>query len=278
MARDDEPQETPLGRAVEVPREYDPTVLVGIGRPEQREALGLRPGMPLPFRGLDTWNAWEFSWLDSGRVPHAAVLTVEVPAASAAIVESKSLKLYLAGFAGTPFADADEVLRRLGADLAAVIGTEVRLGLRGLGDAKALAIQLPQGGSLDSLGVAVPGGPPDPGVLVAEPSGSVDEKVFTDLFQSRCPVTGQPDHATVLIRYRGPRIDRASLQAYLLSYRDYRGFHEQCAERIFLDVVRAGRCEALQVDCRFTRRGGIDINPVRSMDDVGQSNPRMPRQ
>ncbi len=275
---EDDLENTALGRAVETPRSYDPSVLVAITRAAQREALGLRPGMPLPFRGLDTWNAWEFSWLQAGGVPRAAVLTVEVPASSPAIVESKSLKLYLAGFSGTPFADDAELVERLGTDLSAIVGTGVRLGLRGLGDAKALAIELPQGGSLDTLGVAVPGGTPDPALLSVAASGSVDEKVFTDLFQSRCPVTGQPDHATVLIRYRGPRIDRASLQAYLLSFREYQGFHEQCAERIFLDVVRAGRCEALQVDCRFTRRGGIDINPVRSLDDVERSNPRMPRQ
>ncbi len=275
---EDDLENTALGRAVETPRSYDPSVLVAITRAAQREALGLRPGMPLPFRGLDTWNAWEFSWLQAGGVPRAAVLTVEVPASSPAIVESKSLKLYLAGFSGTTFADDAELVERLGTDLSAIVGTGVRLGLRGLGDAKALAIELPQGGSLDTLGVAVPGGTPDPALLSVAASGSVDEKVFTDLFQSRCPVTGQPDHATVLIRYRGPRIERASLQAYLLSFRDYQGFHEQCAERIFLDVVRAGRCEALQVDCRFTRRGGIDINPVRSLDDVERSNPRMPRQ
>ncbi len=198
--------------------------------------------------------------------------------ASHAIVESKSVKLYLGSFAQSRFSDAGEVAAALGRDLSAATGVPVQATLVPPAEFARLRLAELPGESLDGIDVAIDRYEVDPAFLAAA-GATVSESLRTDLFRSVCPVTGQPDYASIAIAYRGPRIDRGGLLRYLVSYRRHAGFHEHCAERIFVDVAAACRCEALTVHARFTRRGGVDINPLRT--NAGAARPdgvRTPRQ
>ena len=193
-----------------------------------------------------------------------ATATVEVPASSPHLIESKSLKLYLNSFNATRFDGAGAVRTRMVTDLSRAAGgpVSVQFGLPPVdsGDAGEPDIE-----SLDSLDVAIDHyGPPRADFLVADSRSPVAEILGSALLKSNCPVTGQPDWARVVIGYRGPRIDRAGLLRYLVSFRDHAEFHEQCVERIFIDLLQRARPQALSVEARFTRRGGLDINPWRA--------------
>ena len=252
------PQDSLLGREVAYPRHYDPSLLFPIPRAAARAELGLGAG--LPFDGVDRWHAYELSWLDANGKPHVATATIAVPAASPNLVESKSLKLYLNSYNATRFDDAEAVRARIAADLARSAGADVRVefGLPPFAADDDAA-------SIDALEVAIDRyGPPDATLLAADGDAPVEETLRSDLLKSNCPVTGQPDWAGVRIAYRGPRIDRAGLLRYLVSFRDHAEFHEQCVERIFVDVLARCRPRALSVEARYTRRGGLDINPWRA--------------
>jgi len=252
-------RDSPLGHATTWAEGYDASLLFPVERAPLREQLGLPA--PLPFRGVDVWNCYELSWLDAGGKPEIAIATFEVPADSPRIVESKSVKLYLTALNLVRFASRDDVATTIGRDLAAATGAAVAVGLR-LPEAAPVLAEL-AGEPLDAETLAAIDPAPDPLVLgTADESAS--EKLFTRLFRSVCPVTGQPDYASVQVSYRGPRIDRARLLRYLVSFRRHPGFHEHCVERIFADVWTRCRPEALAVYARFTRRGGIDINPFRT--------------
>src|SRR5690606_17059342 len=207
-----------------------------------------------------------------------ATLTFSVPAGTPRLVESKSLKLYLNSFNGTRFADAAEVRARIAADLSRAAGGEVNVidGLppiaAGAGDDAAFL--------LDALDVAIDDyGPPNADHLQADAGDDVEEVLRSDLLKSNCPVTGQPDWASVRIAYRGRRIDRAGLLRYLVSFRDHAEFHEQCVERIFVDLLARCGARSLSVEARYTRRGGLDINPWRITPDRSPPTPyRDPRQ
>ena len=253
----------PLGRAVEYPREYDPSLLFPIPRADGRKALGLDRG-PLPFIGSDRWHGYELSWLDRRGKPVVATLQLEVPADTPRLVESKSLKLYLNSFNATRMDDAGSVRARIAADLTRAAGGEVTV-------AFGLPVAADDGGtahSIDALDIAIDDyGPPNPTHLHCDDAELVDETLRSDLLKSNCPVTGQPDWASVRIGYRGARIDRAGLLRYLVSFRDHCEFHEQCVERIFVDVMARCRPQSLKVEARYTRRGGLDINPWRATPD-----------
>ncbi|MEO8751813.1 MAG: NADPH-dependent 7-cyano-7-deazaguanine reductase QueF [Casimicrobiaceae bacterium] len=264
----DELEAAPLGHATSYPDTYDAALLFRVPRLPQRQEIGISGG--LPFTGSDGWTAFELTWLDLRGKPEVAILSFEVPAVSTAIVESKSVKLYLGSFAQTPFADADAVKATIARDLAAAVGAGVAVTLVAPSAFAQLRIAELPGASLDGLAVAIDRYEVDPSLLAAI-GPSADEALRTDLFRSLCPVTGQPDFASIGLAYRGPRIDRAGLLRYLVSYRNHLGFHEHCAERIFVDVMTACRCEALSVNARFTRRGGVDINPFRT--NAGLSPP-----
>ena len=252
-------ESTPLGRAVEYPREYDPSLLFPIPRADGRKALGLDRG-PLPFIGSDRWHAYELSWLDLRGKPVVDLLALQVPASTPHLVESKSLKLYLNSFNGTRFADAAEVHARIRADLSRAAGGEVDVAA---GVPPATAGNA--GTLIDALDVDISHyGPPDAGFLAADGGDDAEEHLRSNLLKSNCPVTGQPDWASVRIAYRGPRIDRAGLLRYLVSFRDHCEFHEQCVERIFVDVMARCRPRQLSVEARYTRRGGLAINPWRA--------------
>ena len=251
----------PLGHATGYPDTYDPTQLFAIARAPQRAEIGL--GDALPFTGSDIWTAYELTWLDAHGKPAIAIATFDVPADSPSLIESKSMKLYLGTFAQTSFATPDAVIATLERDLAAHTGAPVGVTLRAPGTfASERFAELP-GDSLDALDVACIYDEIDTGALSSD-GPAVDEALTTNLFRSVCPVTGQPDLASVRIAYRGPRIVRAGLLRYLVSYRRHPGFHEHCVERIFVDIAARCATDALTVEARFTRRGGIDINPFRT--------------
>ena len=245
-------------------------------RAPQRHELGI--GDTLPFAGADLWTAFELTWLDPGGKPAIAIASFEVPVTSPAIVESKSVKLYLGSFAQTRFADPAAVTAVIARDLSAAAGAPVHVELLSPAAFGELRIVELSGESLDALPVTIDRYAIDPSTLAASGANAA-ETLRTDLFRSLCPVTGQPDFASIAITYRGPRIDRAGLLRYLVSYRCHAGFHEHCVERIFVDLMAACRCQALSVYARFTRRGGLDINPFRfSADARVPPNVRTPRQ
>jgi 7-cyano-7-deazaguanine reductase len=269
------PSGAPLGRRTGYPEHYDAKLLYPIARAVERELLGVRP--PLPFSGVDLWTAYELSWLDASGRPQIAIGRFRVPADSPSIVESKSLKLYLGSFAQESIADAGELRRRVADDLRRACGAPVDVELVPASRFAALPVAELSGESIDALEVSITAESPDAAVLRAQ-SAVAEESLRSALFKSRCPVTGQPDFGDVLIRYRGPRIDRASLLRYLVSFRMHAAFHESCVERIFLDLRQRCEPERLSVYARFTRRGGIDINPFRSNFETAPPDVRTPRQ
>lgn len=251
---------SPLGKASDYPERYDPGLLFAMPRARAREALGIE-GV-LPFRGSDFWTAYELTWLDPRGKPQVAVARFEVPADSPRIVESKSLKLYLGSFAFETL-DRRELARRVQRDLAQACDAGVTVELAPVSADLAAEPASPPGESLDDLEVDVGRYDPEPAFLSAS-GPDVEEALHSALFRSCCPVTGQPDYGDVLIRYRGPRIDRRGLLRYLVSYRRHAAFHEACVERIFVEVLQRCTSRGLTVYARFLRRGGIEINPFRS--------------
>jgi 7-cyano-7-deazaguanine reductase len=265
----------PLGKPTAYPEHYDATLLYPIARAVERERLGLRS--TLPFSGADLWTAYELSWVNGSGRPQIAIGRFRVPADSPSIVESKSLKLYLGSFAQESIANAGELLRRIAGDLRRACGAPVDVELVSASRFAALPVAELPGESIDALDVSIAAHAPDAAVLRAD-TVIAEESLRSALFKSRCPVTGQPDFGDVLIRYRGPRIDRASLLRYLVSFRTHAAFHESCVERIFVDIKQRCAPERLTVYARFTRRGGIDINPFRSDFETAPSDVRTPRQ
>jgi 7-cyano-7-deazaguanine reductase len=255
--------DSPLGRAARYPEQYDARLLYAVDRASQRTLLGFDGA--LPFGGVDLWTAYELSWLDGSGKPQVAIATFCVPCDSPRLVESKSVKLYLTGFNLTRF-DSDSAVRNvLARDLSAAVGASVDVTLAPLDVERAPALADFSGACIDALPIAAVDDVPVPEALAA--AGHMrDETLYTRLFRSVCPVTGQPDYACVQIDYRGAPIDRPGLLRYLVSFRRHPGFHEHCVEQIFADIWRRCRPERLSVYARFTRRGGIDINPYRSSD------------
>jgi 7-cyano-7-deazaguanine reductase len=266
-----------LGRAVAYADTYDAGRLFPIPRAGQREALGI--GAALPFHGVDIWNAWELSWLDPRGKPQVAVGEFRIPCDSPNLIESKSLKLYLNGFAQERCGSIAALGARIASDLTAVAGAPVGVALRTPATLAGTTIAELEGSSIDGLDIDVDRyDAPAPELLRAESGEPVAETLVSQLLRSNCPVTGQPDWASVQVRYAGPRIDRAGLLRYLVSYRRHSDFHEHCVERIFRDLRARCAPDRLSVYARYTRRGGLDINPWRGTHDEVPPNPRGPRQ
>lgn len=270
--------DTLLGKTTEYVSVYTPSLLFPIPRLQSRLQLGMEPGA-LPFRGVDIWTAYEVSWLDSHGKPQVAVAEFEVPADSPAIVESKSFKLYLNSFNQTAFADLASVERTLVADLSAAAGAEVGVRLIPLQQAILSGSGHFAGECIDNEPVHIDCYSPNPDLLqVNTATGVVSESLYSNLLKSNCPVTGQPDWASVLIEYRGAAIDRAGLLKYIISFREHQDFHEHCVERMFLDIQQRCQPEQLTVYARYTRRGGLDINPFRTSGAAGPTDARLVRQ
>jgi 7-cyano-7-deazaguanine reductase len=261
MQRPDILEHAPLGRESAYPEHYDAGLLYPIPRAANRAALGIEEGA-LPFIGQDEWHAFELSWLNPRGKPIVAVARFRLPADSPYLIESKSWKLYLNGFNQSRFESRERVIDVLQRDLALAAGAPVSVELLGLDDAELMPRPLP-GECLDDLDIEISDYTPSAESLrVGE--AIVAETLHSHLLKSNCPVTGQPDWGSVLIRYRGPRLDREGLLRYLIGYRQHQDFHEHCVERIFCDLMTRARPEQLLVLARYVRRGGLDISPWRA--------------
>lgn len=272
------PDHSPLGKATVYADRYDANLLFPIPRQGKRDEIGVREGA-LPFHGEDLWNGYELSWLDARGKPRVAVAEFRFPATTPNIVESKSFKLYLNGFAQERIADAASLRDTLVRDLSAAAGGPVEVALHAPDELRGTPIGEPDGLLLDAMDIDFDSyGPPRPDFLHAG-DGEVREVLVSHLLRSNCPVTGQPDWGSVQVSYAGAPIDRAGLLRYLVSFRRHTEFHEQCVERIFMDLSERCAPRELTVYARYTRRGGLDINPFRSTDPSARAtNPRGARQ
>jgi 7-cyano-7-deazaguanine reductase len=257
------PEASPLGKAVAYAEHYDPALLFPIPRQGKRAEIGIAEGA-LPFVGEDIWNAYELSWLDPRGKPVVALAHFIVPATSPNLIESKSLKLYLNSFNQTRLAGVDELVATLTRDLSAAAGAPVLVHVAPLSTRPQRPMGYPKGILLDGLEIDVDLYTPEPALLSADTSRApVTETLYSHLLKSNCLVTGQPDWAMLVVRYTGAPIYREGLLRYIISFRQHNEFHEQCVERVFVDILRQCQPSALSVFARYTRRGGLDINPYR---------------
>ena len=270
---------SPLGKPATYTSQYDASLLFSIARQEKRNELGLAG--TLPFFGIDIWNAYEVSWLNLRGKPQIAIVSVTVPADSPNIIESKSFKLYLNAFNQTRLAGSDALLELLRADLSSGFGAPVQITLTAPDQFGALRFGELDGMLLDRLDIDIDAYSPDPSLLrAAHDEPVVEETLVSHLLKSNCLVTGQPDWGSVQVHYVGAAINQEMLLRYLIGFREHNEFHEQCVERIFMDILRQCRPQKLAVYARYTRRGGLDINPWRSNFTTGKapSNARLARQ
>ncbi|MET3107683.1 7-cyano-7-deazaguanine reductase [Oxalobacteraceae bacterium GrIS 2.11] len=257
------PLQSALGKTSTYVTNYDAGLLFPIPRAAKRAEIGINAD--LPFFGLDIWNAYEVSWLNMRGKPQIAVATFLVPADSPNIIESKSFKLYLNSFNQTRLADSDALLALLRQDISAGFATTVQVKLTLPDEFSKLGMAELEGLSLDRLDIEVNSYTPDATLLSSAADGvPVEETLVSNLLKSNCLVTGQPDWASVQIHYVGPPINQEGLLKYLIGFRNHNEFHEQCVERIFVDILQHCSPQKLTVYARYTRRGGLDINPWRS--------------
>ncbi|MGB3288088.1 MAG: NADPH-dependent 7-cyano-7-deazaguanine reductase QueF [Burkholderiaceae bacterium] len=268
----------PLGRDVSYPDAYDPKLLFPIGRAANRQSLRL----PGPWFGADIWNAYEVSWLNKKGKPTAALARYTVPQDSPRLIESKSFKLYLNSLNEERFEHAQAVRELMARDLSQAAGAPVQVELTELselGRAASLPCLALEGENIDGADIEITAYEPAPELLRCVPDAQiVSETLVSDLLKSNCPVTGQPDWGSVQVRYTGPRIDREALLAYIVSLRRHTEFHEHCVEKMYCDIWHACRPQSLLVYARYTRRGGLDINPWRSSVAAQVGQDRNPRQ
>jgi len=279
-------EHSPLGKSAVYPQHCDPTLLFAIARAPKRAEIGLASGDTLPFFGADVWTAFELSWLNPRGKPQLAIAHITIPCETPHIIESKSLKLYLGSLQQTHFANAEEVGACIRQDLSQVAwqgsGNMGSIGLT-LVPSECFAqeqIHTWDGLLLDRLEVECRHYTPTPELLHANHAEApVCETLVSHLLKSNCPVTGQPDWGSVQISYSGAPIDQAGLLQYIVSFRQHNDFHEHCAERIFTDIWTRCRPTQLTVYARYTRRGGLDINPFRtSSPQALPRNMRLARQ
>lgn len=256
----------PLGQTTQYPDQYDPGLLYPIPRSENRLKLGIKNGQALPFVGVDIWNAFELSWLNQKGKPQIALAEFQIPADSPKMIESKSFKLYLNSLNNARFENENEVRERLVADLSAVAGSKITARIQANDAIAKKGMQEMGGVLLDRLDIEIdPHIPADPKLLgVNEDFGPIEQCLVSHLLKSNCPVTGQPDWASVQIRYQGRPILEEGLLRYLIGFRQLGEFHEHCVETIFSDIKRHCKPDKLSVYARYTRRGGLDINPFRT--------------
>ena len=273
------PEFSPLGKKVDYQDQYDNSLLFPIARQQKRDEIGVAADA-LPFAGVDLWTGFELSWLNARGKPQVAIATFRIPADSPNLVESKSFKLYLNSYNQTRIASWEQVQAQLAMDLSNAAGGKVEVSLLAPADFGREQMAELAGESIDELDIDIDSYAPCPQALHADAANLVSETLCSQLLKSNCLVTGQPDWGSVQISYTGPRIDREALLRYLIGFRQHNEFHEQCVERIFTDVLKACAPQRLTVYARYTRRGGLDINPWRTNDTaaVPPANTRTARQ
>lgn len=265
----------PLGKEIRHCRQYNPGHLFPVARLAGRKEIGI--GAALPFIGADIWNAYEISWLNPKGKPEITMGKFVFPGNTPNLIESKSLKLYLNSLNQSRFDSIEAVQTTLERDLADSAGGRVAVTLIPAGRFCEAALVEPPGRCIDSLDIEFSRYAVDPGTLCTSAEVTA-ETVFSNLLRTNCPVTGQPDWGTVVITYTGRRIDPAGLLRYIVSYREHTGFHENCVERMFMDIATRCAPDRLLVEARFTRRGGLDINPWRANYDAASEHTRFARQ
>ncbi|CAI3939384.1 MAG: NADPH-dependent 7-cyano-7-deazaguanine reductase QueF [Alteromonas macleodii] len=272
------PDDLSLGKQVDYEFEYNPGLLQGVPRSLSRDTLDLA-NSSLPFDGIDTWTGYELSWLNLKGKPNVAILECHVPITSENLIESKSFKLYLNSFNQTKFASAEDVRQVLQADLSACAGETIEVKLILPEQFTSLQFKEFEGTLLDSLDVEIEQYSPNTQFLALAKSGAeVKETLISHLLKSNCLITSQPDWASIQIRYEGKAIEHEGLLKYLISFRQHNEFHEQCVERIYNDIMQHCQPDKLTVCARYTRRGGLDINPFRSNYEAPYANHRQARQ
>lgn len=296
------PEQSALGKKSAYISEYTPQLLFPIPRQLKRNEIGI-DNTNLPFYGVDIWNHYEVSWLNLKGKPQVALATIEIPATSPNIIESKSMKLYFNGFNNYKLKNKEELTAIIVQDLSNAVGiipghlqesieapfsSKIKVNLIELDSwfkqdndtiNKPFALNAPHGICIDNLDIEINQYNINPDLLKVNPANLVHEQLYSNLLKSNCPVTNQPDWATIIIDYSGPAIIHESLLEYIISFRNHNEFHEQCVERIFNDIMQICKPTGLMVSARFTRRGGIDINPVRSTESlITTDNLRLIRQ
>ncbi|MDO9519763.1 MAG: NADPH-dependent 7-cyano-7-deazaguanine reductase QueF [Pseudohongiella sp.] len=257
--------EIPLGKQIEYPEHYDPGLLFPVSRSVNRIKIGISD--ELPFGGFDHWRAYELSWLTLSGTPVVAVADILVPCDSPFLIESKSMKLYFNSLNQHRFESEADALACITRDLSVSAGTAIHVELHTLGRAVSMhtadtvAAEL-----LDTIVITDPVFIPDASLLKCSNSAIVRKTLVSHLFRSNCPITAQPDWGSIVVSYEGPEIDRESLLRYIISFRQHEGFHEHCVEQIFQDLISQCAPERLTVSINFLRRGGLEINPLRSLD------------
>jgi len=268
--------ESQLGKKTQYTTQYAPELLFPISRSLQRTEINI--ATPLPFYGYDIWNAYELSWLNNKGKPIVAIGEFILPCNSPNIIESKSMKLYLNSLNNTKFQNIEIVLNTIKKDLSEMVGTSVEVNIQMLSEVKPVLTHHFDGHCIDALDITTDKYNVNADLLTTE-EGNSEETLYSDLLRSNCLVTAQPDWASVQIHYRGKKINHENLLKYIISCRNNLEFHEPCVERIFIDIMRRCKPDLLTVEARYTRRGGLDINPIRSTSSgITPRNHRQPRQ
>lgn len=267
-----------LGRQTEYAADYDRTLLQSVPRSLNRDGLGITARQPFTL-GADLWTAYEISWLNPKGLPQVAIAEVDIDFRSQNLIESKSFKLYLNSFNQSKFPDIAAVEQIIRQDLARCADGEVNVRLNTLADYTDKPIAALYGDCIDQQDIEITDYAFNPELL----SGCrgdviIEETLVSHLLKSNCLITRQPDWGSVQIHYLGAKIDREKLLRYLVSFRQHNEFHEQCVERIFCDLMRFAQPQKLSVYARYTRRGGLDINPFRSNFEPIPANCRLARQ
>ncbi len=256
---------SPLGQQTAYSSYYDASLLFPIPRSESRKLLNIESH--IPFYGYDVWTGYELSWLNLKGKPEVAVAEFLIPANSANIIESKSFKLYLNSINQTKFSSFEEVKNVLAEDLSEAAKADVTINMHNLRESSLLVDCTYGSTCIDDLDIEVDTYHPNAEYLIADDAIVVNESLCSHLLKSNCPVTGQPDWASVFIDYSGAKINRENLLRYVISFREHQDFHEHCVERIYSDILRQCKPHSLSVYARYTRRGGLDINPFRSTEN-----------
>ncbi|MBF7143368.1 MULTISPECIES: NADPH-dependent 7-cyano-7-deazaguanine reductase QueF [Pseudomonas] len=271
-------EDSPLGKASQYVSTYAPELLFPIPRAAKWAELGLS-AQALPYVGVDLWNCYELSWLLPSGKPVVAIAEFTIPCESPNIIESKSFKLYLNSLNQTVFDTTAAVQACLVKDLSAAAGKAVGVRIQRLSEVEGQGIKALPGVCVDDLEIfPTDYSQPRPELLRCDTARVVEESLHSHLLKSNCPVTSQPDWGSLAVSYTGPALDHASFLAYLVSFREHSDFHEQCVERVFMDLQRLLKPERLTVFARYVRRGGLDINPYRSTHEVTFDNARLARQ
>lgn len=272
-------EHSPLGSDTAYVNQYDASLLYPIARNLNWENRGVERSA-LPFRGQDFWTGYEVSWLNPKGKPVARIAVFDIDAESDNIIESKSFKLYLNSYNLSRFSNDKAVKQQMEEDLSSAAGGRVKVTFYRPDEFN--AIQSFSGECIDELDIEVTAYEPDASLLnvvATDATDTVEEALYSHLLKSNCPVTGQPDWASVQVEYKGSKIDREALLKYLISYREHGDFHEQCVENIFMDIWDQCKPQELSVYARYVRRGGLDINPFRtSLADKQPANIRLSRQ